>query len=107
MDNRSFKIRHQVDKENDHTKLSIRGDAGIRNISALREALTKTRISTTRVDILLQHPDNIDLAFVQVIHALVKMLTREGKTVKMKAELSEEFAGLLQHTGFGEMFLHE
>jgi len=59
MNKQTYHIRLKVDKEKDLTIVNIKGDAGIRNISALKGKLTKIEYTTNQVDIRFQKPEII------------------------------------------------
>jgi anti-anti-sigma regulatory factor len=91
-------------QDNDTVKLTFSGDLIINYIDAIKEEVEKSINYSKNLHIQLSNPTSVDITFVQIIFSLKKTFKNKGKSIQIKAELSDEISLLISNAGFKDLF---
>lgn len=86
----------------DHTLIQLSGELTVKNARKIAAQLND--VSERKVVIKLNHPEAMDLSFIQILAAWFHHLSNAGATIQMKASWKQGDMALLTKSGFASFF---
>jgi ABC-type transporter Mla MlaB component len=103
MNDMTYKIHTSMEKKSGTQVLVLEGDLSIQNAGGIKNELSNISFNASRVCVRLKHVVNLDLAGIQVLHALMEGLRRDGKNTEIEAALPDDLKKLVSNAGFRDL----
>ncbi len=88
-------------KENkDKLEIDFSGQLTIANISKITERVKSNLKNPSNVLINVDNVDNLDISFIQLLHAIKNSGKKKGFEVQVSISVSDDISSLLSHAGF-------
>lgn len=95
------------DKVKDKASIVLGGDLTINTAKELSAQLANVIVDHENFHIKIAAVENLDLAFLQVIHSFVVSAKEKGKTVTISSSLSPEISLLVKNGGLSRILSPE
>jgi len=89
-----------LDSENNLMNITFTGFLDVSKIETLYGELLGSRITKDNVVIIIREVDNIDLSFLQLLHAFLLKLKKDNKTFSFQWDVDPEYFKLVEESGF-------
>jgi len=89
-----------IDSENNFMNIIFTGFLDVSKIEALYGELLGSRITKDKVVVIIREVDNIDLSFLQLLHAFLLKLKKNNKTFSFQWDVEPEYFKLVEESGF-------
>ena len=76
------------------------GFLDISNIHTTREELDRVVVADDDVLLTIKDVDNIDMSYLQTLHAFLMKLKKEKKSISVEWHIDEEYFRIIDHSGF-------
>jgi len=100
---KGFKINSIKDKESDRIIIDIEGDIGINYIDKVKTRIEKLSFDGDEIVFDLTKTETVDLSSIQLLYAIRKNLSGEGKSMNIISSDEIKVIYLLERTGFREL----
>jgi len=106
MENVNFSIKSN--KKNQITGIEIGGMLVLENAQLIKNELLKiSDILSNQVKITISEPDEIDISFIQLIVAFIRVMDKLNVSFQFNWMIDEDQKVLLDHVGLGqELFIN-
>ena len=89
-----------LDSDNNLLNIIFTGFLDVSKIETLYGELLGSRITKDKVVIIIRDVDNIDLSFLQLLHAFLFKLRKDNKTFSFQWDVEPEYFKLVEESGF-------
>ncbi len=93
-------IEVKVNSDKNLVEIIFSGFLDISNIKQIKNELIQAHITKNKLLLIIKEVDNIDLSYLQVLHAFLKKLKIEGKEFEFQWNIDEEYFRLIEQSGF-------
>lgn len=98
MDNAPYVVK--IDATPEKATMLFSGQLIINHISKITEIVKDGLNINANLAIVIDHPENLDVTFIQLLYSLKNTFSAENKNVIFSAHLSEELKALVTNSGF-------
>ena len=89
-----------IDSEHQLMNIIFSGFLDVSKIESLYGEVLGSRITKDEVVIVIKEVDNIDLSFLQLLHAFLFKLKKDHKTFSFQWDVEPEYFKLVEESGF-------
>ena len=89
-----------IDSEHQLMNIIFSGFLDVSKIESLYGEVLGSRITKDEVVIIIKEVDNIDLSFLQLLHALLLKLKKDHKSFSFQWDVEPEYFKLVEESGF-------
>ncbi len=93
-------VQISIDRENNLLKITFSGFLDVSKIESIYNEVTGSTITKDNVLIIIQDVDNIDLSFLQFLHAFLLKLKNNNKSFSFQWDVEPEYFKLVEESGF-------
>jgi anti-anti-sigma regulatory factor len=93
-------VEVSIDRENNMMNIIFNGFLDVSKIETLYGELLGSRITKDNIVVIIRDVDNIDLSFLQLLHAFLLKLKRDNKTFSFQWDVEPEYFKLVEESGF-------
>ena len=90
--------------DQDTARFLFSGDLSVAIATELQQQLLKVNLDVSRLEIMVQNVENIDLSFLQLLFSWAQSMSQSGKKLIFDFRLGEEFDRIFDESGFKEVF---
>ena len=89
-----------IDSEHQLMNVIFSGFLDVSNIESTYGELLSSHITKDEIVIVIKEVDNIDLSFLQLLHAFLLKLKKDNKTFSFQWDVEPEYFKLVEESGF-------
>lgn len=89
-----------IDSENNLMNIAFSGFLDVTKIESLYNEIMSSTITKDNIVIVIHQVDNIDLSFLQLLHAFLLKLKKSNKTFSFQWDVEPEYFKLVEESGF-------
>lgn len=93
-------VETHIDSDNNRIVLTFSGFLDVSQMEGVKQELQNAHITKEQVLLSIKDVDNIDLSFLQLVHAFLLKLKKDGKKFTFQWDVEEEYFRLVEESGF-------
>lgn len=97
-----FQVTNEVIEGKKSVLISIEATVTSGQLVKLKQVLVDQLKKNEHIILHYQQPEELDLPFLQLLHALKTSVAKQKKTIALKIEVSKEIQNALESVGFSK-----
>jgi len=93
-------VETRIDSDNNRIVITFSGFLDVSQMGVVKQELQNAHITKEYVLMSIKDVDNIDLSFLQLVHAFLLKLKKDGKEFTFQWDVEEEYFRLVEESGF-------
>lgn len=93
-------IEVKVNTDKNLVEIISSGFLDVGHMRQIKEELLGAHLTKDKILLVIKEVENIDLSFLQVLHAFLKKLKSEGREFEFQWDIDEEYFRLIERSGF-------
>ena len=93
-------VETRIDSDENRIVITFLGFLDVSQMGVVKQELQNAHITKEHVLLSVKDVDNIDLSFLQLVHAFLLKLKKNGKEFTFQWNVEEEYFRLVEESGF-------